>query len=290
MARKLIETNYNLNKAYKYAMFTLSHLENKQTVVIYQMGKVGSSSVLRSLKALDLNIYCYHVHALNPEEIKNIEKIYKHVTKVKGTAVIDPHVITSLYLRKQLDKGPKGTKWKVISLVRDPITRNISGFFEAFDRYFPKVANEYNSNNIKMEDRIDELTNLFLENYNHTVPIVWFDLNLKPVFGIDVYEQEFPTSIGYKIYHGVHADLLLFRLENLNSCAHQAFTEFLGLDQFDLLSTNIAKNKPYYTAYQKFLNTIKLPDSYIDQMYTSKFAKHFYTEEEIVAFKSRWSK
>lgn len=105
---------------------------------------------------------------------------------------------------------------------------------------------------------------------------------------IDVFSSEFPKSKGYEIYETKHADLLLLKLENLNNCASDAFKTFLDIDGFTLAKSNIGDNKAYRNIYRRFLESIVLPDSYIDKMYTSKYVRHFYSEKEIEAFKARW--
>jgi hypothetical protein len=103
-----------------------------------------------------------------------------------------------------------------------------------------------------------------------------------------VFSSDFPKSKGYKIYEGDKVDILLIRLENLNQCAREAFKDFLNIDNFTLINTNIGSEKDYAPIYKKFRDAIALPDSYIDEMYNSKYARHFYTEAEINKFRARW--
>lgn len=171
----ILTRNYLINKINECRNFQLSHQENKCPLIVYQMGKVGSSTLVKSLKDMNnLDMDVYHVHFLTHESIRNIEKVYKHATKVYKKDIIDQHVIESLYLRKQLDQGLRDTKWKVITLVRDPIVRNISCFFEAFNQYFPDIALSYRSKNIKLENQIDDLQRLFLNNFDqeHHMPLI----------------------------------------------------------------------------------------------------------------------
>jgi hypothetical protein len=71
----------------------------------------------------------------------------------------------------------------------------------------------------------------------------WFDAQIKAVFGIDVFAESFPTHAGYKIFSSQKADLLLFRLEDLDACASKAINEFLEIENFMLANTNIGKEK-----------------------------------------------
>lgn len=288
--RRFLRKSYHLTKAYKYVRLHLNNLERKKSLLVYQMGKVGSSTTVRSLRSLDLDMHIYQIHVLTNDCIRRVEKTYKNASKVHDRAIIDQHLLESIYLRKQLDKGLKGEKWKVVTLIREPIARNISCFFEAFNQYFPDVAIRYKIEAAKMEDRIEELIEVFLQRFKHETPLIWFDVHMKPVFGIDVFSSDFPKSKGYKIYNGENADLLLIRFENINQCSANAFREFLNIEDFALINANISSNKPYSLAYQKFLENIVLPDDYVNKMYTSTYVQHFYSEEEINRFRVKWRK
>ena len=52
-------------------------LKNKQPLLVYQMGKVGSSTVTRTLTNIsELSIPIFHVHLLTPENIAKDTSIY----------------------------------------------------------------------------------------------------------------------------------------------------------------------------------------------------------------------
>ena len=91
-------------------------------VLVYQMGKVASSSVYLSLeKTTDFDVF--HVHRLNPENIAKVRE--EHVQRGDSP----PNEKKGLYLYENLIRTRK-THTKIISLVREPIARNISAFFQ----------------------------------------------------------------------------------------------------------------------------------------------------------------
>ena len=286
---KICKKYFYANRLLEYYRYKKKQKDIDNALIVFQMGKVGSSTMVRSLKNADNQFNIYQIHVLTPEWIKIVEKQYKDASKIHGKALIDEHLLASMYLRKIIDKKKVTKKFKVITLIRDPIARNVSSFFQAFPIYFPKEARQFKIDKTKFEDNLDLLINLFLNKFErHKVPLLWFDVHMKPSFGIDVYESEFDTSKGYKIYQGKTADLLLFRLEDLNKCAQKAFKEFLNIDNFELEYANISKEKEYGYAYGQFKSKIKLPSEYIDKIYHSKFVKHFYTDDEVLMFKTRW--
>ena len=256
------------------------------------MGKVGSKTIEWTLKAALPFIPVYHAHILSASSIQSEETYrYGHHPRFFNKSLLPEtsHLFTSYYLRERIDAGglSETKRWKIVTLVRDPVARNISGFFEGINQRIPNFNQKYRIGVISAQ----ELIEIFVRDYEqHDVPLTWFDSELKPVFGVDVYASEFPKAKGYEIYEGKYADVLLLRLENLNTCVHVAFKEFLNLDEIILVSENLSRSKDYFSAYNQFLTSIVLAPSYFDRMYESRYATHFYTSEEIDGFRRRWSR
>jgi hypothetical protein len=179
------------------------------------MGKVGSSSVKYTLKGLSLPINLYHVHALTQKRLDWLQNTYRNASRVRGNAVVHDHLVEGLYLRKQLDRNTQ-RPWKVITLIRDPIARNISTFFQSLNIFFPEWVKKYNNAETALEDQVEEMIKLFMNKADHQLPLVWCDKYLDPVFGIDVYKREFPILKGYEILKNNKVELLLMRLEDLD--------------------------------------------------------------------------
>jgi hypothetical protein len=258
------------------------------------MGKVGSKTIRDSLRSLDIGRRVFHVHFLTPDRIKETEKERRKYLGTEKEHLLK-HVWQYEYLRKLMARGLDGKKWKIITLTREPVGRNISTFFENLDvesrddgRRYTIQSDYYDFETVVDIDDLDELVQLFLTRMNHDRPLEFFDEDLKSVFGIDVYASEFPKSKGYRIYEENHAEVLLIRLEDLNDCARDAFKEFLDIEGFTLVTTNVGGAKVYAPLYKRLRETIVLPQSYVDRMYDSKYTRHFYTQEEIAGFRARW--
>ncbi|MGH8536812.1 MAG: putative capsular polysaccharide synthesis family protein [Gammaproteobacteria bacterium] len=257
------------------------------------MGKVGSTSVYHSLRKACLNTAVYHIHVLTKEGIRWEEEAYFGKSRRffhKSGLLAKPGLFQSHYLYKQLSRNKQSTRWKIITLVRDPIARNVSGLFSTIERWIPDFYDRYSRKAIDT----DELAEIFLHDYHGRIdsyefPFHWFSAELQPVFGIDVLSSEFPKSVGYKIYKSESIDLLLIKLEYLNQCFPAAIKEFLGFD-IPLTSANVAADKSYYPLYQEFTRALKLPDAYIEQQYSCNYVRHFYSESEIDTFIKKWVK
>jgi hypothetical protein len=250
-------------------------------IVVYQMGKVGSKSIEESIRAHNIGAPICHSHLLN--DLDRIEQGIKMSRRNPGQTLVE--VNHGRQLRKTL-LGTDYVHCRVISLVRDPIARNISAFFEVITELIPDFPSESSTEEVDVE----QLISTFLTSYDHDTPLHWFDRQMQPVFGIDVFKHEFSNELGYQVYHSPNASLLVIKLEKVKKCVETAMKDFLHVENFVLGSANVTDNKPYGAVYKKFLDTIELPESYVDRMYDSRLVRHFYTEAEIDILRKRWIK
>lgn len=294
----LINKNHYLAKFSYYVWFG-AKLLNKQPIVIYTMGKVGSTTILNSLKEFINDRPIFQVHALTDQGISRLEQNYfgeNSKTFHKALLPETKHLYTSYFLHAQVNEDINSKKWKIVSLVRDPIARNVSEFFYSVDTtkhdpYLPNFYKRSQSNTIDTTELMSRFLDLFHENSDeYKLSLKWFEIELKSVTGLDVFSSNFPKEIGYKIYQGEWADALIIKLERLNECSAIAFKEFLGIENFRLISANLAREKSYYSVYNDFIRNDKLPKNYLNSVYNSKYVCHFYTRDEVDSFWNKWHK
>lgn len=293
LLRYLAEKNYYTARAlWKRGQRQAMSAYGGQPIINYQMGKVGSSTVQASLAAMSLDQPVYHVHFLNPERVRQIEQQRRKYFRTEKYALLRRPWLYE-FLFEQIQK--KDRRWKLITLVREPVARNVSTFFENLevtkkpDSTAYVIKSDYYDFNIEANpENLDELIELFFDRLVHERPLRYFDDEIKTVFGIDVFATGFPIEEGYKVYQGENADLLLIRLENLDQCANTVFKQFLGLDDFGLVRANIASDKIYSVLYKAFKRSVRFPDVYIREMYESAYVRQFYSDEEIRGFREGW--
>lgn len=285
-----ITQNYTLKKHLHYRRY-VQKLSGRPPLIIYQMGKVGSTSLLISLKERNLPFELFHVHVLEHQWINQVHSQYRHASRVHGKALVRSHVLESMYLRSLLDRDFKNINWNIITLVRDPVARNISAFFQALPIYLPELFQEQQASNLSIENRVLSLHTSFQEEFKeHDTPLTWFETHLEPVFGIDVYQSSFPKDLGYQIIRENNVNILLLRLENLDTVAENAFKEFLEIENFAVNNLNVGEQKSYSDFYERFKKQFQPSSDYIDRMYNSRYMHHFYTPLEISNFRERWIK
>ena len=259
----------------------LAESENRIPVLIYQMGKVGSTTIRDSLDAHQ--IYNQHAHRLSWEGIRQAEERYQRIR----SGQIPEHIVRYRALREFIDRTPTDTRWQIITLVRDPIARLISSVFQNLDVIFPEVERFNDSHLPHIEQHILEQLHRIKKGENGD-DSVWFDDELKHVFGFDIFKETFDSQEGYCIYHHAKVDVLAIRMEQLTACGSQAISAFLALKDFKLINANQSHKKSYYAIYRKLLASINIPEDVLDCVYTSRLAEHFYSVSEIESFKKRW--
>lgn len=247
-------------------------------ILIYQMGKVGSKAVEDSLAMAKLQNPLLHVHVLSEEGIRRGELSRR--SEILG----DAECWRNIFLRNIVSDASSPIKWKVITLVREPVARNASAFFENRDLWSDLLFAEAQKAGGGVDAHIAE----FLGAFDHDRPLDWFDMEINRILDIDVYKVSFPQKDGYQIIRNNRIELLVLKLESLNKAFAPAMKEFLEIDNLELAKSNVAASKEYKTIYSDFLENLKLPDSYVEKMYSSKYARHFYTESELSRFHARW--
>jgi len=283
------ERTYYTARAYRH--FWSQHRQRKALLFVHQMGKVGSTTVVNSLYAQPTlrNTTIYQTHFLSDAGIAFVEQLEEAghggwsalTTKTKG------FLATSRVLGQQFRAGAwKDRPCKVITLVRDPIATNLSGFFYN-NAWWPLALHEQCAR--QAPGYLTALLDHFLHHYPHDVPLTWFDMEMKGVFGVDVFAEPFALEQGYQIYRSGRTALLLLKLEQLNHAAQPAFHEFMGLADFQLVRKNEASDKSYAEVYGAFMAQLCLPEAYIRRMYDSQFMRHFYSPQEIAAFEQKWT-
>lgn len=271
----------------------LSGRRLRDPILVYQMGKVGSASVPHSLESLDLDVPIHHVHVLTDFDSR---EEHARRTRPNPTPTLD-EIGRGRVVRELIDDA-EYERLSVITMVRDPIARNVSAFFQNLLEHIPDALERRTAGTLDVDDCIES----FFAEYIHddpssgtsgvasAWPLTWFDDELRAVFGIDVYCKPFPRELGYCFYDRRGVRVLLIRLEDLDACVGPAMRAFLGIRRFKLLPSNRGEAGEYADIYRSFLDRVRLPDRYIETMYGSRFATHFYTPAELAGFARRWRK
>lgn len=227
--------------------------------------------MVRSLKAQGV-APVFHMHRLNPANIEAVRQAREDDSSSEEheAAWINQHIIQ------------KQRPVKFISLVREPVGRNVSAFFQNLEAItgLDKEAVLCNA---------DKLQAYFLNSYKHSVPLDWFDVEVQETLGIEVYAQPFPKEKGYIEFQNGPFELLVLRAELPDGEKAEAIQRFLGLRRFEIGRENVSARKWYADLYDHFKQHLALPQEHLDAMCTAKYTRHFYTASEIEAMRVRWT-
>lgn len=256
-------------------------------ILIFQMGKVGSSSVYQSLKNAGIPNTIFHVHQLSDKGIGEKENWLKHHN------ALAPHWVTEdlLYMKKiknMVEVNRSKFQWKIITMTRDPVGVKLSAFFENIKVYGRSVFDP--PDKINVEKTIDYLMcNVFNKsNVKEDYFLNWFDRELKTVFGIDVYTVPYNFAQGYSIISKENVSVLVIRIEDMKRSFQQAMSDFLNITDIKLEKDNTAEKKSYRNEYQSVLENFKLAGETFDLIYSTRYARHFYPEDEREKSRQRW--
>lgn len=248
-------------------------------VLVYQMGKVGSSSIEHTLG--ERKIPSYHIHTFDDHEEFHM---YHNKQDVKKFFDFKNRAIYRLVLNQRKRILQKREQIKIVTLVRDPIATVLSRFFQDLHLQFIEgKKNEAIHND--MDVTYQHLEHCFDNYINLNYFADWFDNELKRNFNIDVMAQQIDSSQPFFTFSNNQAEVLLIKCEKLSSL-DQEIGHFLNVDNFELKNSNEAKNKWYSNIYQYFKQ--KYDFSKLFYMYDLPLYQHVYSGQERETFKAKW--
>ncbi|MEO8069013.1 MAG: putative capsular polysaccharide synthesis family protein [Flavobacteriales bacterium] len=238
--------------------------------LVYTLGKVGSSTIYATLKKRLPGVPLHHVHFLSSE--------YLDVRLPKLNDYFKKHIALGRRVLAELDKH-KGKRIKIITMVREPVARDVSALFQTWRGRFGDVPFDAKSN-------ADLIADLKGRNFHHTLS--WFTEEFQAWTGVDIHSLPFDKERGYSVYRTDLYDILVLKLEKLNDCSGPAMREFIGLDLSRLELANIGEEKLSRDKYRSLAAEIRFTPAELDAVYGSKYMQHFFSAEEIAGYRAKW--
>jgi hypothetical protein len=255
-------------------------------LLIYQMPKVGSQTIEATLKQCSLPHQVFRIHFLSPAIADTMRAGLRSLEATdawKHDALWQLRLMESLRrvirIRRFLQScGWPLSKIQVISAVREPISLSLSSLFENYFPVFPSSEEE-----VLLRCRRDLLKPKTLQFVQ-----AWFDLELGPMLGVDVYDKPFPRQQGYALYETRFVRALVYRFEGIEQLP-LILEEFLNCKIDKVEPRNLASAKPYASQYRYVKQHLRLPAGFVAEQCASRMMRHFYSEEERHAFQAQWS-
>jgi glycosyltransferase involved in cell wall biosynthesis len=227
-------------------------------IVVLDMGNAGAQVLHRALKELPMQVLPAHVYYRN---------IVGEARSPDGSLFEPPsgnRSIVGMDLRKIMDEHGNALKWKVIVGVRNPIAC-------LADPKSGLLRNE--AAEMKTAPMI--------------TPSDYFDDQYGNIFGIDIYKHAFDREKGYIIIRENNVEILIYRYEDLPRIYAKAMKEFLGISGLMLPDINSAFERKLSDAFDE-TKWKGAHEGLLNDVCSSRMAKHFYTAKEIDALCKRW--
>ncbi|MCI8581659.1 MAG: hypothetical protein HFH13_00750 [Dorea sp.] len=189
---------------------------------------------------------------------------------------------------------------KVITAVREPLSRDYSAFWQAFTEKaqhiarMPILGNDFPKMYDIFIDFILKGSAYTKEKLGDSMPYTWndefewFDEQIKKHLGIDVFQYPFHRERGYTIIKKENIELFLFKVEKMEDILDELST-FVGAGRLSRINANVAEQKWYGLAYAEFKKEVSLSKEYVNHYYCGNYKMdHFYTQEEKNGFLEKW--
>lgn len=281
-------------------------------LLVYQPGKVGSTTIQSTLSRHYGSDRVEHVHGLTDGYWRG------WLDLDKGDGAGEPYLAVcremasrARLLRLRIEAGSTegSPRWMLVTAVRDPVAMTVSAAFHLAELLYPGLTRAASSRRRTARHIPSILTAAFSEQSAERltgrdafmkdaatrmfeVAWTWWQLELPMVFGLDPYAARFPHGDGYAILENDVARLLTIRFEDIPSRLPTALREFTGVvdsEGFELVASNVTGEKPYGREYRSVVEGLHFPGSVLTRVLNSKHVRHFYTDEEIDGFFRRWS-
>jgi hypothetical protein len=252
-------------------------------ILVYQMSKVGSTSMFYSLQVAYAKAGLAHVPIHHVHTLRYLEQRERRAGA--SGCMAEKLALVRKYQRiwRDFRSRPDG-HWTVISMVRDPVARHISNYFHHIDEHLPGWRRRWREGGLSIDDMVGNFLGVIDHSAEH-----WFDEEIDAVLGIDVFASLFPHNIGYALYQRPpKVTLMVIRMEDMNRGAPQAVEQLLGIRDFKLYSFNAADQQSYRDLYRLFKSQ-PLPSWYVEKAYSGRLARHFYSDIERENFARKWT-
>jgi len=240
-------------------------------VLIYQMGKVGSTALANAFPGA-IHLHSLYGHSPNPMLWRAINRGPLKALRRQGFEC----------LKRKLIRKRKIVK--VVSLVRDPMARDISSFFQDLPHWLAKHLNQ--SSISVREENFSLLEEAFETTFDHSYCLNWFDKEFYRFTKVDIYEHPFDRTSGFSIINSGKFSIFLGDIGRLNLWKEELNT-FLGHD-LSLKEKNRGQKKWYAPLYKEFLSSYRPSGELIAKLYDSRLANHFFSDSNRLIMEKRW--
>jgi len=262
--------------------WTLRRVRKQNPILVYQMGKVGSRTVVEALRSLSLDAPVIHLHTLNPEALARAIRKERH----SPSPHLPRHLVASQMLIQKMREG--GFPCRVITLTREPIGRAVSFAFEDWRKKAPDALSD--GGELDTSQMATAVVEMLSDENGHSNPGLWFESELKECLGIDVFSTPYQFDQGFTILPDNDTPALVIRLEDLDRSLRPALASFLNVpsNAIKMHQTNVGSEKWYAESLRQVKQSFTLPELLVQRILGTKYVDHFYPAEKNRLYQ-RWN-
>jgi len=233
-------------------------LKHKKLIFVYSAPKVGSTSIVSSLRIFALKMYdIIHIHD---------EEMLRVLGNINGIT-INEIILYNKYLGKEVF---------VIDIYRSPIERKISTFFEKIGSYhFNNHDHDVNTYNVvRVINRFNKifphigLGDHFIDKYNICVP------------------KQFDYLNKYLLVNEHGINYIKLRLKDAH-CWGPILSKIFNI-RICIVKDYESSNKPIKNLYNIFKSEYKIPKNLLEDLMNCKYLTYFYSSEEKMQYYNEW--
>ena len=227
------------------------HLENNKDIIfIYCPPKVGSTSLVSSIRLFASNTYSViHLHNENMLTMFNIHDIT---------------VIDIIKYNKSL-----GKKVFVFDIYRSPIEQKISFFFEEIKQHFNNTEENINKINLSV----------IIKRFNNVFPYIDTPDYFKNIYNIDFGEGSFDFGKKYCLKELDGIKYIKLRLKDSETDWSRILNEIFNIN-IKIVKDYATEDKIIKDTFIKFKKEYKIPNNLFELIKDDNSLKFYYTEEE----------
>lgn len=247
--------------------------ENHPVVIVLNMGKVGSTSVVQYIRR---NAPAFRV--LSAHYCSRNETPIEHGAAV-GSATLFPRPEDMELLKPALEARIKsGRDTMFISGVRNPIDRIRSAFLQNLESHLLEEKRirlwmlpwKFTLTDVELSSRLNAFETDF--------QLRWFERELEPITGIDIYSNRFDDNHGFMSFSAGPVKLFLYKFEALGN---ESLTK--GLNNWLRISSQaggriprLNELSPRMIPIREALMRIPLDPTVDQKIRESRLFQHFY--------------
>lgn len=254
----------------------------RRAVLVHTMGKVGSTSVRHSVQRMFPRRAIFQTHFITPEGLERGRRFH-----AGSRDSLPEHLWVGERLGGEVTAAPQ--RWHVITIVRDPVAREVSDLFQNYVEHTGQLGDG------SVRPSVDTLVEYLLTRVRGLLEPGchyrrWFVEELERPLAVDVLAHPFDRQRGYGMLHDRRRSVLILCLEKLDCCFGDAMAGLFHLKRPPtLVRGNVGMDKEYAEEYREVRKRFTVPSDLLEQIYSVPLLRHFYSDEDIAKFKARWA-